>query len=128
MRKYFFIILILVICVMTMYGCENKAYTAISAAEGKQMLESGEAMLVDVREQSEYDEGHISGAVLLPLGQIESRAAEMLVDKKAKIIVYCRSGRRSAEAAKKLADMGYSNIFDMGGIQDWIKEGFETVV
>lgn len=128
MKKSYFVILVVMLCVITMYGCENKSYTTISATEGKQMLDGGDAILVDVREQSEYNEGHISGAVLLPLGQIESRAAATLANKKAKIIVYCRSGRRSAEAAKKLADMGYSNIYDMGGIQDWIKAGYETVV
>lgn len=128
MKKLFFVILILMLCVMAMYGCENKNYTTISAAEGKQMLDDGDVILVDVREPSEYAEGHISGAILLPVGQIESKAEGVLTNKKAKIIVYCRSGRRSADAAKQLVDMGYSNIYDMGGIQSWINAGYPTVV
>ena len=75
-------------------------------------------ILLDVRTQEEYDEEHIPGAVCLPNEMI---AADMPFPfgKDAEILVYCRSGRRSAEAAKKLRDMGFTNVSDFGGIIDW---------
>lgn len=76
-------------------------------------------VLVDVRTESEYAAGHIPGAMLLPNEVIAGEAAEKLPDKNAAIVVYCRSGRRSAEAAQKLLDQGYTQVYDLGGIQSW---------
>ena len=70
-------------------------------------------------EQEEYDAGHIPGAVLLPYTQIEEKAEQMLPDKAQLILVYCRSGRRSKIAAEALAELGYTNIREFGGIIDW---------
>ena len=80
--------------------------------------ENPDLILLDVRTQEEFDQGHIPGAVCLPNEMI---AADMPFPfgKDAEILVYCRSGRRSAEAAKKLRNLGFSNVFDFGGIQDW---------
>jgi len=75
--------------------------------------------LVDVREPSEFNAGYIEGAQLIPLGTIETDFEVAIPDKDAKIFVYCRSGNRSAQAAKKLVDLGYTNVFDIGGILDW---------
>ena len=75
--------------------------------------------LVDVREPSEFSTGYIAGAQLIPLGTIETDFEAAIPDKDAKIFVYCRSGNRSAQAAKKLVDLGYTNVFDIGGILDW---------
>lgn len=96
-------------------------YMQITAKEAKNMMEEQEGVLVlDVREQSEYDEGHIPGAVLLPVGTItEETAASVIADKETVVLVYCRSGNRSKTAAQALADLGYSQIFEFGGIRDW---------
>ena len=84
-----------------------------------QLQEDKSIKLVDVREPSEFKAGYIEGAQLIPLGTIETDFEVAIPDKDAKIFVYCRSGNRSAQAAKKLVDLGYTNVFDIGGILDW---------
>jgi rhodanese-related sulfurtransferase len=85
-----------------------------------EMMASGEDfILVDVRAQAEFDEGHIEGALLLPVDQIETLSVEQLPNKDAVILVYCRSGSRSAQASKILVELGYINVYDFGGIIDW---------
>ncbi len=92
----------------------------INATTGKTMMdENPDIILVDVRTQSEFDEGHIEGALLLPLDSLSSNAQKVLKDKTAIIIVYCRSGNRSATAIDLLYDLGYANLYDMGGIINW---------
>ena len=76
-------------------------------------------IILDVRTREEYDQGHIPGAVLIPDTEIEAKAADLLPDKDQLILVYCRSGRRSKLAAQSLADLGYTNIREFGGILDW---------
>ena len=80
--------------------------------------EAAGALLLDVRTQEEFDEGHIPGAVCLPNEDILPDLP-LPFENDAEILVYCRSGRRSAEAAEKLTDMGYTNVADFGGLQDW---------
>ena len=92
----------------------------ITPEEAKEIMnQDGSYVILDVREQDEYEEGHIEGALLLPYTEIEKRAGEELTEKDQLILVYCRSGRRSAIAAKSLTEMGYTNIKDFGGIIDW---------
>ena len=91
----------------------------IDAGTAIRLLDAGKAVAVDVREPDEYAVGHIPGAKLLPLGEINSRAAEVLPEKEAAWLVYCRTGRRSAEAVQKLDALGYSNLYDLGGILSW---------
>jgi rhodanese-related sulfurtransferase len=99
---------------------EKGTVTTIDAATAyERMNASDEYTLIDVRTPDEFSEGHIAGAILLPDYDIEARAAEVLPDKDAVIYVYCRSGRRSAASSDLLAEMGYTNIYDMGGIIDW---------
>ena len=99
---------------------EKVMYEKITPEEAKNIMDSGEEYIVlDTREQSEFDEGHIPGAILIPYTEIEDKAEEMLPDKDAQILVYCRSGRRSKIAAQSLADMGYTDIKEFGGIIDW---------
>ena len=96
-----------------------KSSADLTAEEAKERMEENpNVILLDVRTQEEFDEGHIPGAVCLPN---EFITAEMPFpfEKDAEILLYCRSGRRSAEAAKKLRNLGFSNVFDFGGIQDW---------
>lgn len=97
----------------------GKRYLTLTAEEAKARLDEGEdVILLDVRTQEEYDAGHIPGAVCLPNEDI-SAGLPLPYGKEAEILVYCRSGRRSALAAEKLADMGYENVADFGGILDW---------
>ena len=79
-----------------------------------------EVVLLDVREQHEYDSGHIPGAVLLPVGTIaEDTAAAVIDELDTVVLVYCRSGNRSKTASQDLADLGYTNVYEFGGINDW---------
>ncbi len=99
---------------------ENAMYEQITAEEAKKIMDSGEEyVLLDVREQDEFDAGHIPGAILIPYTEIDNKAEEMLPDKDKQILVYCRSGRRSKIAAESLAKLGYTNIKEFGGIIDW---------
>mgnify|MGYP003475045340 FL=1 len=95
-------------------------YYQIPQDEAKRIMdEESDYIIVDAREQSEYDEGHIKGAIVIPYTEIEQKAEEMLPDKEQLILVYCRSGRRSKIAAQSLANMGYTNVKEFGGIIDW---------
>jgi len=95
-------------------------YTQITQEEAKEMMEKDDGhIIVDVRREDEYAEGHIPGAILIPNESIETEPPEELPDFDQIILVYCRSGRRSKEAAQKLADMGYAYVYEFGGIIDW---------
>lgn len=94
-------------------------YTVITPSKGKEMMDSQVVIIVDVREQYEYDDGHIKNAQLIPVGTIKQQAPNLLIDKNANIIVYCKSGNRSKMAAEILVKLGYTNIFEMGGINSW---------
>ena len=99
---------------------EAMSYECISQSKAKALMDSGTPMVIlDVREQSEFDEGHIPGAILIPYTQIEQQAVQKLPDKDALILVYCRSGRRSKIGAQTLVDLGYTNVKEFGGIIDW---------
>ena len=99
---------------------EKAMYEQITAEEAKKIMDSGEEhIILDTREQDEYDEGHIPGAILIPYTEIENKAEEIIPDKDKLILVYCRSGRRSKIAAESLAKLGYTNVKEFGGIIDW---------
>lgn len=118
-------ILLLAVLLLTACGQEKEndreaVYMNISAEEAKQIMDTEEGYIIlDVRTQEEYDEGHIPGAILIPNTEIEARAEEVLTDKDQLILVYCRSGRRSKLAAEILVELGYTNIREFGGIIDW---------
>ena len=96
------------------------SYQTISSDEAKKMMDEDSAVIIlDVRTKDEFDTGHIEGAILIPDDKIEEKAEEILTDKSAVILVYCRSGRRSALASTSLAQLGYTNVYDFGGIIDW---------
>lgn len=96
------------------------SYQEITQKDAKEMMDAKEEMIIlDVREQEEFAEGHIADAVLLPVGEILKKAEEVLPDKEKKILVYCRSGRRSKIASQELAELGYTNVYEFGGIIDW---------
>ena len=92
----------------------------INPADAIRLLDAHEAVAVDVREPDEYAVGHIPGAKLLPLDDIEDAdLPEILPDKNARILIYCRTGRRSALAAAQLFDLGYTHLYDLGGLNGW---------
>ncbi|MFA7371805.1 MAG: rhodanese-like domain-containing protein [Sphaerochaetaceae bacterium] len=96
-------------------------YRKISPELAKEMMDSEEELIVvDVRTPDEYNQGHIAGALLIPNETISTTTAPAeLGDKEALILVYCLSGVRSAQAARKLVSLGYTNVYDFGGIIDW---------
>ena len=114
----------LLLSLLLLAGCGRNAadgaYRQISQEEAKEMMDNQEVIILDVREQDEYDGGHIPGAVLLPVGTInEETAAGVIPEKDATVLVYCRSGNRSKTASAALADLGYTNIYEFGGINTW---------
>jgi len=96
-------------------------YIRISPQEAQEIL-SENVIILDVRNQGEYDLGHIRNAILLPHTEIRERAESVIPDKDQIILVYCRAGSRSEFAARELIDMGYTQVFDFGGIADWTGE------
>lgn len=95
-------------------------YEQITAEKAKEIMDTeSDYIILDVREQDEFDKEHIKGSILIPYTEIENKAEEMLPDKNKQILVYCRSGRRSKIAALSLAQLGYTNVKEFGGIIDW---------
>ena len=121
---------IILIMVFALIGCSSvkqeqnaAAYKQISQEEAKEMMGRDDGhVIVDVRRQDEYDAGHIPGAILIPNESIGCDSPEALPDYDQIILVYCRSGNRSRQAAEKLAAMGYTNIYEFGGINTWTGE------
>ena len=92
----------------------------ITPVEAKKIMdECKNIKIVDVREEDELIEGYIENSVLIPLDTLENRAEKILKNKNDKILVYCRSGRRSAIACEILDELGYTDVYDFGGIIDW---------
>jgi len=120
---------IAVLCLVILFaltGCGGNdmkpdSYTQISQEEAKRMMDEAENVVVlDVREQHEYDAGHIPGAQLLPVGSIdEASAARVIPDQDSVVLVYCRSGNRSKAASEKLVSLGYAKVYEFGGINTW---------
>ena len=117
-------ILPLLLCLLLLTGCggntSDSSYEQITQEAATEMVDSQEVIILDVREQDEYDSGHIPGAVLLPVGTIDdTTAAQVIPEKDSTVLVYCRSGNRSKTASAALADLGYTNIYEFGGINTW---------
>ena len=101
----------------------------IDASHARHRIESGEPVVVDVREQDEWDEGHIPGAVHVPRGHLESRIERLAPDTSRPVVVYCSAGNRSAFAAKTLAELGYEDVVSLaGGFTDWKRNGFPVLL
>ena len=123
MKRVIPVLLAVLLCLAVCTAEEKTAYRQISQEEAKSMMTRDDGyIIVDVRRQDEYDSGHIPGAILIPNESIGTEQPEQLPDKGQIILVYCRSGRRSKEAAQKLANMGYTNVYEFGGIIDWTGE------
>lgn len=116
---------ILLCALLGLTACGNPApkeavYLNITAEEAKTIMDTEkDYVILDVRTQEEYDEGHIPGAIVIPDTEIKGKAPQMLKDKGQLLLVYCRSGRRSKLASETLVSLGYTNIRDFGGIIDW---------
>ena len=118
------LLLFLMVLVVLMSGCavdkQPPSYVQISQEEAKEMMDSQEVVILDVREQDEYDSGHIVGAVLLPVGTItDDTVAAAIPTKETVVLVYCRSGNRSKTASEKLVELGYTAVYEFGGINSW---------
>ena len=102
-------------------GKEQEAmYVNITAQEAKTIMDTEQGyVILDTRTREEYDQGHIPGAIQISHDEITEKAEDVLTDKEQLILVYCRSGRRSKLAAQSLADLGYTNIREFGGILVW---------
>ena len=113
--------LMLIPLLMGCNGSNNKnAYEQITTAEAKTLMDSEQGYIIlDVRTEEEFAERHIAGAILIPDYEIGEKAESILTDKEQLILIYCRSGRRSKNAASELATLGYTNIKEFGGINDW---------
>lgn len=102
---------------------DTTGYLQISTEEAKSLMESEENYIIlDVRTKEEYEEKHIPGAILVPNETIGEDEIPQLPDKDQMILVYCRSGNRSKQAAEKLVALGYTNVVEFGGINDWTGE------
>ena len=123
MKKMIWILLAVLVlagCGKTQETDREAVYMNITAEEAKAIMDSQEGYIIlDVRSQEEFQQGHIPGAILIPDTQIKDKAEEILQDKDQLILVYCRSGRRSKLAAEDLVELGYRNIREFGGIIDW---------
>ena len=116
---------LMVFTVALLGACQSNAIEKIDADQAIEMMEENPSIvLLDVREYSEYVTERIDGSELLPLSILGSSLENTYPDKSTTFIVYCRSGNRSAEAVSIMADAGYENIYDLGGILDW---PYETV-
>jgi len=129
---FFFFVLVCFLTACSGNGSQNSSASTnpsapqrITAETARRMMqESSGFVLLDVRTPAEFRGRRIAGAVLIPHTEIERRAPSELPDKNAVIFVYCQAGVRSANAARTLAELGYTQVFDFGGIADW---RFETV-
>ena len=123
MKKLVFLLLavmLLTACGQDKENDQGAVYMNITAEEAKQIMDTEEGYIIlDVRTQEEYDEGHIPGAIVISHEEIAEKAEEVLTDKDQLILVYCRSGRRSKIASEALVELGYTNIKEFGGIIDW---------
>ena len=121
MKKVLFAALVAVFLLTGCVGVSTApTYYQISQDEAKTMMDTQEVIILDVREQHEYDGGHIVHAVLLPVNSIdEDTASAVIPSKDSVVLVYCRSGNRSKTASQKLAELGYARVYEFGGINTW---------
>lgn len=120
------LLVMLLLVISLCCGCGAPAqpsYTSIPMEEAVSIIEGDEPfILLDVRTQEEFDQGHIPGAICIPNESILSEQPAQLPDLNQRILVYCRSGNRSKQAAQKLAELGYTDIVEIGGILSWTGE------
>ena len=121
--------LVLVLCIGMLFGCSGNSseynYESITAAEAKELIDTGDYIILDVRTQEEYDEKHIPGSVHIPIDKndvepFKLEVEKQLTNKRARIIVYCMAGFRSEIAVKAMSNLGYKRLYNMtDGIEGW---------
>ena len=121
-----FLSLLMLLAMLCCAGCARQeevivnTYRQITAQEAKAIMDSGKKhVIIDARTEEEFAAGHIKNAILIPEYEVAERAESELPDKDALILVYCRSGRRSKIASEELIKLGYTNVYEFGGIIDW---------
>ncbi len=121
--------ILLVVLLLAGIGCQttNAQYRDISVSEAETLLTQPKTYLLDVRTQEEYDEAHLEGAKLIPVGELQTRLSELEAEKGKELIVYCRSGSRSANASELLSKQGYKVANVEGGINAWQSAGKPVV-
>ncbi|WP_270255054.1 rhodanese-like domain-containing protein [Collinsella intestinalis] len=98
----------------------SSSYQQVDAETAKELMDTeNDYVILDVRTQAEYDQGRIPGAILIPHDTVATAAEDALSDKDQLILVYCRSGNRSKQASQALVDLGYTNVIEFGGINNW---------
>ena len=121
---------LIVLIFAVLVGCSSPSSVEFGLAgpsQAKSMIENEGAIMIDVREKSEYAAQHIVGTVLIPLGSLKSRLSELEQYKGKPIIMQCRSGARSARASAILVEAGFDDVFNLsGGIKGWVKAGLDT--
>lgn len=124
MKRMIIAVSVVLMLISLLVGCNDgnnkNVYEQITPDEAKALMDSEDGYIIlDVRTPEEFAERHIEGAILIPDYEIGEKAESILTDKEQLILVYCRSGRRSKNAANELATLGYTNIKEFGGINDW---------
>ena len=101
-------------------GCGGNSYKHLTQEEAMKMIaENPDAIILDVRSRDEYEKKHIPNALLVPIDHLRIEKFDALPDKNQMILIYCWTGRRAEDAAKILADHGYKNVYEFGGLVDW---------
>ena len=111
------VLCMIIVCIL-FTGCGKNGYQTISASKAKEMMNENTVVL-DVRTKTEYEMNHIENAINIPLDEIDQVALEKLKDKNQTILVYCQSGARSKQASQKLVDLGYTEVYNFGGLNQW---------
>ena len=127
MKKFSHLITILMLAVCLLCACSDSEaagritpYTPLTPAQAKEIIDNRDSYIIlDVRTDEEYKKTHIPGAVNIPVEEIKDRGDRLSADKDTVILVYCENGVRSKQAAQELADMGYTSVYEFGGISTW---------
>ena len=120
MKKFKIIVLIFLICFITACSNDKSTYQTISPKEAyKELNSNSEIVLLDVRTVEEHLEENIPGSTIVPIDNLDKNIENIIKDKNIKIFVYCRSGNRSKTASLLLINLGYTNVYDLGGIINW---------
>jgi rhodanese-related sulfurtransferase len=113
--------------ILLLSGCTSSDLASVSPKEAATMFFEKKAIILDVREEHEWKEQHIAGAIHIPLAQVESRVSELEQYKDSNVVVQCRSGKRSAKAASSLKAAGFTKVFNLtGGIIAWGESGLKV--
>lgn len=121
--KKILLVIFIILALFTNTACQSnteRSYQKITPDKAYQRLQEEKGIvLLDVRTQEEYDQKHIPGSILLSVDSLKEGIKDVVSDKDTTIFVYCRSGNRSAKAAQLLSDLGYTKVYDLGGINKW---------